>query len=255
MANAGRNRDSCARSIKFHDGKSKRLESDLGLVVKLNKLALFRNLSAEEVAQVIRVAIEKHYSKGETVFLEGDESDGLYIVVSGLIKIIKLHGDGREKTLYLIREGDVIGEMTIVGSSLRSATAVIVRPSKVIKFPGKNFQKLMSDIPVLATNIIEILSERLRNANYQIESLSFLNARSRVIYNLVHLVREKGKAGQGETAIIPRLSQSEIANLCGVSRQLVNKVLNELRLGRLIEIAPKHILILDLDGLRQLLLR
>jgi CRP/FNR family transcriptional regulator len=220
----------------------------------LSKLTFFNKLSSEEMEQVNRVAIERHYPKGATIFLEGEESDGFYIVVSGLVKIIKLHGDGREKTLDLIREGEVLGEMTIVGSNLRSATAIVVKQTNMIVFPGKSFQNLMADMPVLAANIIEILSERLRSANSQIEALSFLNARSRVIYNLIHLVREQNTAGEGKTAIIPRLSQSEMANLCGVSRQVVNKVLNELRLGRFIEIAQKHIQILDLDGLRKLLL-
>jgi CRP/FNR family transcriptional regulator len=220
----------------------------------LSKLTLFKNLSSEEMEQVNRAAIERCYPKGTTIFFEEEESDGFYIIVSGLVKIIKLHPDGREITLDLIREDEVLGEMTIVGSNLRSATAIVVKPTEMIAFPGKSFQRLMSDMPVLATNIIEILSGRLRNANSQIEALSFLNARSRVIYNLIHLAREQGTAGEGKTVIIPRLSQSEMANLCGVSRQVVNKVLTELRSSRFIEVAQKHVQILDLDGLRQLLL-
>ncbi len=220
----------------------------------LKKLTLFRNLSPAELDQMIGVALERRYPKGETVFFEGEESDGFYIVVSGLVKIVKLHEGGREKTLYLIREGEVLGEMTIVGSNLRSATAITVKQTRMIAFPGKSFQKLMSDIPVIAMNIIEILSERLRNANSQIEALSFLNARSRVIYNLVRLAGVQGGAGNQDTAIIPRLSQSEIANLCGVSRQMANKIINELRAGSIIETTPKRIRILDLEGLSKLLL-
>jgi CRP-like cAMP-binding protein len=212
-------------------------------------MPLFKNLSAQEMERVKRAAAERQYPKGATILVEGEESDGLYIVVSGLIKVIKLHEDGREKTLDLIKDGDVLGEMTIVGSSLRSATAVIVKQTRAIVFSGKSFQKLMLDIPALAANIIEILSERLRKANSQIEALSFMNARSRVLFNLVHMVRETGSAGEGKTAVAPRLSQSEMANLCGVSRRVVNKVFTELRRGGLIEITQKHVRIPDVDGL------
>jgi len=85
-------------------------------------------------------------------------------------------------------------------------------------------------------------------------ALSFLNARSRVIYNLVRLAGEQGETGASNTAIIPRLSQLEIANLCGVSRQVANKILNELCSSKLIETTQKRIHILDLDGLGKLLL-
>jgi CRP/FNR family transcriptional regulator len=76
-----------------------------------------------------------------------------------------------------------------------------------------------------------------------------MNARSRVLFNLVHMVRETGSAGEGKTAVAPRLSQSEMANLCGVSRRVVNKVFTELRRGGLIEITQKHVRIPDVDGL------
>jgi CRP/FNR family transcriptional regulator len=81
-----------------------------------------------------------------------------------------------------------------------------------------------------------------------------MNARSRVLSNLVHMARENGRAVEGKTAIAPRLSQSEMANLCGVSRQVVNKVFNELRRGGLIEITNEHVRIPDVDSLCKLLL-
>jgi CRP-like cAMP-binding protein len=109
---------------------------------------------------------------------------------------------------------------------------------------------------MLALNIIEIMSERLRKANAQIEALSFMNAHSRVLYNLIHMAaRGPGKAGDGNTAVAPRLSQSEMANLCGVSRQAVNKVFTELRRGGLIEITQKHVRIPDVDALCRLILK
>lgn len=219
----------------------------------LSQLMLFKNLSSCEMEQVKGAAIERQFLKGAAVIIEGQESDGLYIVISGLIKVIKIHGDGQEKTLDLIGEGDVLGEMTIVGSNVRSATALVVKPAKVIVFPGKSFQKLMADIPQLAINIIEILSNRLRKANAHIEALSFMNSHNRVLFNLIQMAGEIGKAGEGKAAIAPRLSQSEMANLCGVSRQIVNKVFSELRRSGLIEIDQQHIRILDMDGLCKLL--
>lgn len=222
--------------------------------VNLYDLAFFKNLSSQEVELIRMMAAERHFPKGTTIFLDGDESDGFYIIVSGLIKVLKLHGDGREKTLDIIKEGEVLGEMTLVGSNLRSASAITLKETRALVFPGRSFQRLISDLPLLATNIIEILSRRLRNANSQIEALSFLNARSRVIYNLLHLAREHGEARGGGIEITLQLSQLELANLCGVSRQVVNRVFSEFRQSGLIEMAKKQLRILDLDGLHKQLM-
>lgn len=221
---------------------------------KLTKIPLINELSNEELEQVKRIAVEKNYPKGATIFTEGEETNGVYIVISGLIKISRLNEDGREKNLEILKQGEILGEMTIVNNKYRSATALSLKPSRLLFFPDKSFRQLIENIPSLAFGIIGILSERLRKADLQLEALAFLNARNRVIYYLLQLVKEHGVMSGERIEITLNLSQNEIANFCVTSRQIVNKVFIELKKKKLIERAPKKLIVLDLERLSNLVL-
>lgn len=210
---------------------------------------LFKGLEPDKIERIRKIVIKRTYPKGATMFIEGQETDGLYIVTSGFVKVLKLHKDGREKTLAILGEGEILGEMTIFGSDLRSATLETLEQSTVLVIPRADFQLLLEEMPELAIRVIEVLSYRLRQSNRQIEELIFFNARSRVICNLVQLANERGRAEKNGIKIILRLTHAELANLIGVSRETTTKVLAELQAGNLIKITSKQIQIVNLDEL------
>lgn len=224
------------------------------MLEKSPKIPLFKELSNKEIEHLKNIAVEKNYLKGTTIFAEGEETNGVYIIISGLIKIYRLNEDGREKILDMLKQGEILGEMTILNNKYRSATALSLKPSRLLFFPEKSFRQLIENIPSLAIGIIEILSERLRKADSQLEALAFLNARNRVIYYLIQLAKEHGVIIGDRIEITLSLSQSEIANFCVASRQIVNKVLIELKRKRLIETEQRKLIVLDLEHLSNLLL-
>lgn len=221
---------------------------------KLTKIPLIKELSNEDLEQVKNFVVERNYPKGTTIFAEGEETNGVYIIISGLIKIYKLNEDGREKILAILKQGEILGEMTIFNDKSRSASALSLKPSSLLYFPDKSFSQLIENIPSLAIGIIKILSERLRKADSQLETLAFLNARNRVIYYLVQLAKEHGVIIGERIEVTLSLSQSEIANFCVASRQIVNKVFIELKRKKLIQTVQKKLIVLDIERLSNLLL-
>lgn len=215
--------------------------------MEISNVPLFKGLNQNEIDRIKGIITLRAYPKGATVFVEGQETDGLYIVNSGLVKVTKLHKDGREKTLAILSDGDTLGEMTLFGSDLRSATLETLEKTTLMVIRRDNFRDLMAEIPGLFVRIIEILSRRLRESNRQIEELTFFNARSRVICNLIHLAKERGKIDQGGIKISLKLTHAEFANLIGVSRETVTKVLSELQELSLIKISNRQIKILNID--------
>jgi len=220
-------------------------------MIGLNKISIFEGLDQSELGRVTKWVTERTYPKGTTVFVEGEETDGIYIVTSGLVKVLKLHKDGREKTLAILNEGDILGEMTLFGSHLRTAMAETLEQTTVLVIPKANFQSLLMEIPKIAIRIIEILSNRLKQANRQIEEMMFLSARSRVIYNLINLAKEYGRPGKGEITISLQLTHAELAKLVGISRETMTKVLAELQDSGLIKVTRKKLQIINPDELHR----
>ncbi|HWI55326.1 MAG TPA: Crp/Fnr family transcriptional regulator [Desulfobacteria bacterium] len=217
----------------------------------ISKAALFEGLSGEEFEKVRKRTTERIYPKGALVFSEGEQTDGLYIVSSGLVKVFKLHTDGREKTLDILRPGQCLGEVSLFGSSIRSASVETLQPTSFLIIPSTELKLLLMETPSLAVRFIEMLSGRLREANRQIQELAFMNSRNRVICNLINLAEVHGRADESGVCIDVRLTHSEFAKLAGVSRETVTKVLQELQELSLISINSKYIKILSTSELYQ----
>lgn len=217
----------------------------------ISAISILRNLSKEQVVKLQEKAIQRTYPKNCFVFEEGQPTDGVYFIVSGYIKIVKLHKDGREKTLAILNPGDILGEMTLFQNELRTATAVALVKSTVIAIKKSEFLILLQDIPQLSIELISILSERLADTNRQVQDLIFLNARSKVISNLIQMEKVYGRKQKDATEISLKLTHEELSNLVGITRENVTKTLNELQDLKLIEVVQRKIRILDLSKLNK----
>lgn len=211
----------------------------------------FHGMKEEEIQRILNNSNERIYSRGTIIFREGEETDGIYIITAGLIKVYKMSIDGREKTLAILNPGDIMGEMALFDYSYRSATAEALEASTVNVIPRQDFERLLEEMPALAIKVIRVLAERLRQADEEIKNLLFLNARSRVILNLVQLVEQHMQGKKPGTPIPFRLTHAEMANLVGVSRETVTRVISELQDEGLIRIEKRKLWINDIQRLKE----
>ena len=211
----------------------------------------FHGMKEEEIQRILNNSNERIYSRGTIIFREGEETDGIYIITAGLIKVYKMSIDGREKTLAILNPGDIMGEMALFDYSYRSATAEALEASTVNVIPRQDFERLLEEMPALAIKVIRVLAERLRQADEEIKNLLFLNARSRVILNLVQLVEQHMQGKNPGTSIPFRLTHAEMANLIGVSRETVTRVISELQDEGLIRIEKRKLWINDIQRLKE----
>ncbi len=217
----------------------------------LNNITLFKGLNQEQLGCIKSKSTLYTYPRGSILFVEGQETNGTYIVLSGLIKVVKLHKEGREKTLAILRRGDILGEMTLFETTARSANAETMEESTVLYIPNADFKQLLLDIPQLALEVIGILADRLRHTDQQIQELLFFNARGRIICNLLHLAAGHGIIENNLIKISLRLTHAELANLVGVSRETVTKVLDDLKKDGLIKIKNRQLWLLNTEELYQ----
>lgn len=212
----------------------------------------FHGMTEAEIQRILKNSKnERFFTRGATIFREGDETDGIYLITEGLIKVYKMSTDGREKTLAILTPGDILGEMALFDYSLRSATAEALQVSSVIIIPRQDFEQLLEEMPVLAIRLIRVLAERLRQADEEIKNLLFLNARSRIILHLVQLAEQHIQGQKNGTPIPFRLTHAEMANLVGVSRETVTRAISELQDEGLIRIEKRTLWINDMGRLKE----
>jgi CRP-like cAMP-binding protein len=187
---------------------------------------LFSEIEPRLLDSVVRTSRVQRLKRGETLFRQGDEGGALYAVHSGAIRISVSGAEGKELTLALMEPGDVFGEIALLDGLQRTADARAVEKSELVVIHRADFLSLLEREPKMARPIIEMLCERLRQTNEFVTDAAFLDLRARLAKRLVALAIAHGEETDDGMRIGLKLSQSEIAQLLGVTREAVNKQLN-----------------------------
>ena len=198
------------------------------LTAQLGRAVLFSGLDHDDMRRLAGIARETQLAATQTLFEQGDESDGLYLIVSGIVRIFLQAADTREATINLLEDGEVIGEMSLLDGLPRSAGAAALTDAKLVFIPREPFLDLVDSSPKLARQIILMLCERLRNANSQVDQAIFHDLRHRLVVLLRQLAIMHGTIEQDVAVVNLELTQGTLAQMLGASREAVNKQLRAL---------------------------
>ncbi len=198
------------------------------VIAWLGRSVVFSGLDEDELKRLAAIAREVPLGQGEVLFEQGEESDGLYLVTGGIIRIYLTASDGREATINLLEEGEVIGEIAILDGLPRSAGAAALTPAKLIFIPHVPFCDLMESSPKLSRQLILMLCERLRAANAQVDQAIFHDLRHRLVMLLRQIAVIHGRVEKDMAIVDLELTQGTLAQMLGASREAVNKQLRAL---------------------------
>jgi CRP/FNR family transcriptional regulator len=191
----------------------------------LARVPVFETLASEDLEQVARVAVPRSFDPGEVVFREGDESDTCYVVRSGHARAVRAHPDGRTITLASFGPGDIFGELAMFDAERRSATVEATDRVQAVAVLGADMRRLMYEHPELSAKLVISLGRRLRAANERLASQSFQTVQSRVATVLAQLVEQARAEGAGERDVLLTITQADIAQLAGSSRESASRFL------------------------------
>jgi len=211
-------------------------------------IPLFSGLTEPQMADVRRIAVEKTLSKNETVFMEGDDGHGFYILLTGRVKIFKVSADGKEQILHIIEEGQPFGEVPVFAGQKFPANAQAITRSRTLFFPRDAFTKLISGNPSLAMKMLSELSIKLRQFTIQVENLSLKEIPSRLATYLVYLTGEQADTRR----VTLTISKGQLASLLGTIPETLSRIFAKLGEQHLIQVEGRSIQLLDLDGLKLL---
>jgi CRP-like cAMP-binding protein len=189
----------------------------------LARVPVFETLAREDLEQVARVAVPRSFAAGEVVFREGDESDTCYVVRSGHARAVRAHPDGRTITLASFGPGDIFGELAMFDNERRSATVEATDRVAAVAVLGPDMRRLMQAHSELSAKLVISLGRRLRAANERLASQSFQTVQSRVATVLAQLVEQARAEGAGERDVLLTITQADIAQLAGSSRESASR--------------------------------
>jgi CRP/FNR family cyclic AMP-dependent transcriptional regulator len=205
----------------------------------LRVIPLFKDLSDADLALISELAIEKTVPKNTIVLTEGELGDSLYTIMSGRVKVFIGDKDGREIILKILGPGDFFGEMSMIDSEPRSASVSSLEVCTFKVLSHIAFEHAVERAPHIATLVMQSLAKRLRDADRKISTLALMDVYGRVANTLLELAIES----DGKLIVGERLSQQDIANMVGASREMVNRILKDLSERGYISVESKTITI------------
>lgn len=219
----------------------------------LRDFPLFEHLDDEYLAEISNLCSERMYSKGESIFFEGDEGDELYLVISGVIQIYQ-DNHSRDVILSIFREGDFFGEMALLQKErVRSASARTIEKSTLCILKKRHFIPLVKSKPEILIGILGTALDRLRDANKLITDLTILDVRTRIARMLLRLTEQHGVPSADGMLIDLKLTHQHLADMTGTARETVTKLLLDLQSEQLIRNDQRKIIVCNMDGLRNIL--
>jgi CRP/FNR family transcriptional regulator, cyclic AMP receptor protein len=189
----------------------------------LARIPLFENLPREELDQLSALLRSRRYARGEVIFHQGDVGTSLHIVRKGQVAIRLSSSEGKEVTLTLLDRGDFFGELSLLDGETRSTDAVAREESDVLSLQREDFQRFLDTRPQVALGLLTTLSRLVRRVTQLVHDATFLDARTRLVRVLLGLAEQQGRSGAEGVVISQKLTQSELANLCGLTRESTNK--------------------------------
>lgn len=208
---------------------------------------LFSGLSEEELNKVAGIAAVKKFSRGESVFFEGDDGNGFYMVLEGRVKIFKMSLEGKEQILHIFGPGEPFGEVPVFHGQPFPANAMALVGSRLLFFPRRQFVDLVTANPSLALNMLAMLSLRLRRFATQIENLSLKEVPGRLASYLIYLAEEQGSSSQ----VMLDIPKGQLASLLGTIPETLSRIFSRMTEEGLIRVDGRTIFIDDFEGLQK----
>ncbi len=190
---------------------------------------------------------QRTFKKGEYIYLPEDQSDKIYFLTEGRVKIGSYSDSGKEITKAILSNGEVFGELALAGEQKRRDFAYVMEKTQVCIVSTDEMKGLLRDHNGLNLFLMKIMGSRVLEMEKRLESLVFKDSRSRIVEFLIDLVDKRGKRVGYEMLVRQFMTHQEIANLTATSRQTVTTVLNELRNKNILKFDRRRLLIRDME--------
>ena len=205
----------------------------------------------DEAAEALRATMtDIRVEKGDTLFHEGEPGDRLFVIVDGKIKLGASSGDGRETLLAVLGPGEMFGELSLFDPGPRTSTATALTPAHLMALGHDDLMPWLRGRPEVARSLLRALAKRLRRTNEAMADLVFSDVPGRVAKALLELAAKFGTRQPDQSVLVTHdLTQEELAQLVGASRETVNKALADFQNRGWLRLEQRSVVLVDLERL------
>lgn len=213
---------------------------------------LFSEISDDDADAILAYSSQVSYAAGQSIFTKGEVTASMMAVLRGRVRISAPSDDGKEVVFSIMGPGEVFGEIALLDGRERTADAVAMADCELLVVERRAFLPLLERRPDLCIRLLVLLCERLRRTDEQVEDVSFRHLENRLAKTLLRLAHEHGHKEQGLLRIDLELSQTELGNIVGGSRESINKHMRALRRSGIVALDRGRIVIRDIAALELL---
>jgi CRP-like cAMP-binding protein len=217
----------------------------------LRQAPLFGALDDEAALALRSSMTEARLRRGEVLFHEGDSGDKLYLVTDGKVKLGRTSSDGRENLLAILGPGQMFGELSLFDPGPRSATVTAVTETSLLSLSHDDLLRWLEGRPTVALGMLSQIAGRLRRANDVNADLVFSDVPGRVAKALLDLADRFGRTADDGVHVHHDLTQEELAQLVGASRETVNKALADFASRGWLRLEPRSVVIMDVERMKR----
>lgn len=218
----------------------------------LGEFALFEGLEAQELSEIAAITQIRPAPKGRLLYLPGDDSEAVFFLASGRVKISRLSDHGKEFILEIVEPGGSFGEAGVLDNKTRETVAEILEPSAIFAVPAKAFRATLKRNPSLLMTLTRSMGRRQQQLEKRLMDVVYKNAPQRLADLLLDLSENYGVRDSRGILLRIKLSQSALGNLLGVSREIVNHTFSGLKRRGVITVAEGRVIIQNPEALAEL---
>jgi CRP/FNR family transcriptional regulator, cyclic AMP receptor protein len=215
--------------------------------------SLLGKLSEKETDALLTYSRVERYPSGEEIFAKGSPGNSMMLVLRGSVRISSISLTGKEIVLNIINAGEILGEIAVLDGGERSGDAVAMTDCELLVLNRRDFMPLLDHHADICLMLVKILCKRLRQTSEQVEDLVFRHVKGRIAKALLQLSERSGRRHVEGRMLELHLSQSELGNIVGSTRESVNKQLTEWEKEGIVAIAKESVVIRDAAALEQLI--
>ncbi len=218
----------------------------------LMQVPLFAALEQADGESLAGLLSARRFSSGQPIFLQGDPGEEMYLVLEGKVRISFESLSGRDITLAILGEGNFFGDMALLDGQPRSASVYAESACQMLVLRRVDFHSFLENSPAAAKSLLAFLSLRLRKSNDKLQDLALKTVRQRLAAILIELAAKEGEEeSDGRIVLAKTVNHRILAGLLGTSRETISRMAAELRELNLVEQRGRRIVVLDVNGLRE----
>lgn len=216
----------------------------------VKQVPLFRDLDKQELQTVKGITIHRSYNRKSTIFTEGSHKEAVYFIFKGLVKALKTDENGHEQIVSFLKTGDMFPHTGLFNTSPYPATTEAIVDTQVLAIPVHSFEKLLLQTPSIAIKVLNVMGDKIKELQDKLQEFSGYDVNHRILSFLLKLVEQHGESRGEAIHIDLPVTNQELANSVGTTRETVSRLLNHLKKERILQSNRSGITVLDPEELQ-----